>query len=89
LAAILDTVAGTIRERGQLNRQVQALTAEGRLSAYILIALPIVLAVALRFINPSYMEQLTRGTGLLLSIIAVGLLGVGAVWFRKLCRFAV
>ena len=41
LAEILTTVAGTMRERGYLRRQVHALSAEGRLSSYILIALPI------------------------------------------------
>jgi tight adherence protein B len=89
LAAILDTVAATIRERGQLQRHVQALTAEGRLSAYVLTGLPIVLALALKAINPDYFEELTHGIGLLLSGGAVLMLVVGAVWFRKLCRFAI
>jgi tight adherence protein B len=89
LAAILDTVAATIRERAQLQRQVQALTAEGRLSAYVLTALPIALALALKVINPDYFEDLTHGTGLLLSGAAVLMLVVGGLWFRKLCRFAI
>ena len=89
LAAILDTVAGTIRERNQLLRQVSALTAEGRLSAYILIALPFVLAALLRVINPEYFSLLTHGPGLYLSGLGVVMLTVGSLWFRKLCRFAV
>jgi tight adherence protein B len=89
LASILDTVAGTIRERGQILRQVRALTAEGRLSAYILIALPLVLAAIMKVINPDYISGLTRGAGLVMAVIGLGLLGVGALWFRKLCRFAV
>ena len=41
LAQVLDTVGGTIRERNQLHRQVRALSAEGRLSGYILTACPV------------------------------------------------
>ncbi|MCI3949278.1 MAG: hypothetical protein K0R11_1212, partial [Acidimicrobiales bacterium] len=38
---------------------------------------------------PDYFEALTHGTGLLLSGGAVLMLLAGAVWFRKLCRFAI
>jgi tight adherence protein B len=86
LAEVLDTVAATIRERNQVMRQVRTLTAEGRLSAYILTALPIVLAVALRLINPDYFHLLTFGPGLVISAVAVALLAIGALWFRKLCQ---
>jgi tight adherence protein B len=89
LAAILDTVAGTIRERNQLLRHVRALTAEGRLSAYILIALPFVLAGLMRLINPAYFSLLTHGVGLAMSGVGILMLIVGAAWFHKLCRFAV
>jgi tight adherence protein B len=88
LASILDTVAGTVRERSQLKGQMQALTAEGRLSAYILIALPFVLAGMMKFVNPDYIATLTRGSGLVMAFVGLGLIAVGAVWFRKLCRFA-
>ncbi len=87
LAEVLDTVAETIRERNQVMRQVKTLTAEGRLSAYILLALPIVLAGALRLINPGYFELLTFGPGLILSGAAVVMLVLGALWFRKLVQF--
>ncbi|HUP75250.1 MAG TPA: VWA domain-containing protein [Acidimicrobiales bacterium] len=86
LAEVLDTVAATIRERNQTMRQVKTLTAEGRLSAYILTALPIVLAAALRVVNPSYFKLLTFGPGLYISGVAIALLVVGAVWFRKQCQ---
>ena len=89
LASILDTVAGTIRERGQILRQVRALTAEGRLSAYILIALPFVLAGIMRIVNPDYILALTKGSGLVMAMVGLGLIGLGALWFRKLCRFVV
>ena len=41
LAEVLDRVAGTIRERNQIKRQIRTLSAEGKLSAYILMALPL------------------------------------------------
>ncbi len=52
LAAVLDSTAETIRERQRVHRQVRALTAEGRLSGYILTALPVVVALAMRVHQP-------------------------------------
>jgi tight adherence protein B len=86
LAEVLDTVGETVRERNQLRGQVKALTAEGRISAYILLALPIVLALALKLVNPEYFGELTHGIGLALLGVGGGLMAVGALWFQKLCR---
>lgn len=86
LAEVLDNVAHTIRERTQLHRHVKALTAEGRLSAYILLALPPFLALALSVINPEYIAQLTHGPGLFMAAVGVVLMGVGALWFKALCK---
>ena len=55
---MLTTIAGTIRERGFLRRQVHALSAEGRLSAYILVALPLVVGVWLFVTRRKYMRPL-------------------------------
>ena len=52
LAAVLESTAETIRERQRVARQVRALTAEGRLSAYILTALPVVVALAMSVHQP-------------------------------------
>ena len=52
LAEVLDHVGETIRERFQIRGQVQALSAEGRLSAYILIALPVVMFIYLSAASP-------------------------------------
>ncbi|WP_147050496.1 type II secretion system F family protein, partial [Kocuria flava] len=54
LAEVLDRVAGTIRERNQIRRQVRTLSAEGKLSAYILMALPLFISALLMFISPDY-----------------------------------
>jgi tight adherence protein B len=58
LAEILDSLARVIRERFRIYREVKTRTAQGRLTAGILIALPIVMAFALSVINPSYMRVL-------------------------------
>jgi len=55
LADILETVAGTMRERVRLRREVQVLTSMQRMSGYVLGLLPLGLAVVLFLINPTYM----------------------------------
>jgi len=84
LAEVLDQVGQTIRERGQIRRQVKSLSAEGRLSAYILMALPFCVAGFLLITNPAYLAKFTQsviGYGLLL--LAAALLVVGGLWLRK------
>lgn len=86
LAETLDNVAETIRERGRVARQVAALTAEGRLSAWVLTGIPIFLAFALSVINPGYLTPLLSGAGLIGVGISAGLLVVGWVWMMRLIR---
>lgn len=84
LAEVLDIVAKTMRERAQTRRQIKALTAEGRLSAAVLIALPFIELVALLVINPSYMSLLfTTPVGWAMSAIAVVLMSIGVVWLNR------
>lgn len=86
LAEVLDTVGTTIRERNQVQRQVQTLTAEGRMSAYVLIALPLLMAVYQALVNPDSFRLLTFGPGLLMSITGLVMLSIGGLWFRALCK---
>ena len=58
LAEILDKIAYTIRERFTLQRQIRVYTAQGRLTGYILAALPILLGLAITALNPEYMAIL-------------------------------
>ena len=58
LAGLFDMVADTVRQRQQFSRKIKALTAMGRASAYVLIALPIFLAMLLTVINHKYMAPL-------------------------------
>ena len=84
LAEVLDGVSGTIRERNQIRRQVKALAAEGKLSAFVLMVLPFGVGGFLMMSNPEYLAPLTQsllGYGLL--TIAGVLLVVGGLWLRK------
>ena len=58
LAEILDKIAYTIRERFMLQRQIRVYTAQGRLTGYILAAMPILLGLAITALNPEYMAIL-------------------------------
>ncbi|MGH8969502.1 MAG: type II secretion system F family protein [Actinomycetes bacterium] len=84
LAELLVTVGGTLRERERLRRQVKVLSAEGRLSGWILGLLPPTFALYLVMTRPSYLEPLytTLMGGVMLTAGAVLLL-IGALWMRK------
>ncbi len=88
LADVLDGVAGTIRERNQIRRQVKALAAEGKLSAYILMALPFAIAGFLAVANPEYIGRFTQSVlGYALIGLCLVLLTVGGLWLRKVVNF--
>jgi Flp pilus assembly protein TadB len=85
LAEVLLTTMGTMRERAFLRRQVRALSAEGRLSAIILIALPILVGAWFFYSDPTYMRLLyTTVLGLIMFIGSAVLIVVGSLWMRKL-----
>lgn len=87
LAEVLDAVGGTIRDRNQIRRQVQALSAEGRMSAAVLIALPIGLAVVISMVNPGYLNPLfSTGAGRVLLVVGVLLMTFGFIWIRNLVK---
>lgn len=84
LAEVLDRVGATIRDRGQLRRQAQALSAEGRASAVVLLTLPVVVGGAMALVSPTYIGRLVdNGTGLALLVTAGLLMVVGALWVRR------
>jgi tight adherence protein B len=58
LSQILDSIANTIRERVRIKGEIRTLTAQGRISGYVITALPIGLALFLITINPGYMEPI-------------------------------
>ncbi|HYP44080.1 MAG TPA: type II secretion system F family protein [Propionibacteriaceae bacterium] len=88
LAEVLDGVGHTIRERNQIRRQVKALSAEGKLSAYVLMALPLGISAFLSMSNPEYMDAFTEGlVGYGLIGLSVVMLTIGALWLRKIVSF--
>ena len=85
LAEILDNVADTLRERAQMRRQIRVLTAEGRLSAWVLTLLPLGIAAYMFAVNPEYIGLLfTTRMGLFMVGVAVILLVLGVFWMRKI-----
>jgi len=73
LAEILDTIAFTIRERVRIKGEISTLTAQGRMSGYLVSFLPIGIAIVLNMINPDFMRPLFT------QLLGQILLGVGAV----------
>jgi len=87
LAEVLENVAGTIRERNEIRRQVKALSAEGRLSATVLSALPVVVFAAVLLIQPNYFTIFfTSIFGVAALIVSLLLLGVGIVWMYRVTK---
>src|SRR5439155_16625264 len=85
LAEILDIVADTLRERESTRRQIDALSAEGKLSLYILMGLPIFIGLWIYKFNRGYMSLLLHTTGGLFMLGAAGVLMVaGYLWMRKI-----
>ena len=87
LAELLITVSHTVRQRAQMGREVAALTAEGRLSAYVLIGLPIALFAFLMLTQPKYLEPLYQTSmGLMISGVGVVMLIIGWLLMKKLVQ---
>ncbi len=84
LADVLDGVGGTIRERGQIRRHVAALSAEGRLSAVILMLLPFLVGGFLLMTNPGYLAPFVENPiGIVLIVVGAIMLIVGGIWLKK------
>ena len=90
LSEILDNLAYVVRERFKILRQVRVYTAHGRMTGYVLLALPAFLGVALMFINPDHMNTLfTDRAGKLLIAATVVMQTVGYIWIRKIVTIEV
>jgi tight adherence protein B len=90
LAEIFEKAAYLIRERFRLKRQVRIHTAQGRMTGWILSFLPLVLGIALYFVNPKYMSLLwTRAIGVKLLYTAAIMMVAGALIIRRIVRMEV
>jgi len=85
LSGVLDSVAQTIRGRAELRREVRVLSAEGKLSAYVLLGLPIGTFGVLLLIRPAYVAFFWSSTmGMIMAGVFIALVTVGWIWLQKL-----
>ena len=90
LSEILENLAHVVRERFKILRQVRVYTAHGRLTGYVLLALPAVLAIALSFINPEHMNMLFRERlGQMMLMGAIVMQFFGFMWIRQVVKIEV
>jgi tight adherence protein B len=90
LAELLETVSETLRGREQTRRQIQVLSAEGKLSAIILVCLPFLLLGYMLIQNPAYLAPLiTTSFGLVLSAGGVALMVIGVFWMSRMIKIDV
>jgi tight adherence protein B len=90
LAEVLAGTARTMRERAELRGLVRVLSAEGRISARILIGLPFVVAGFLLLFKPGYLDPLFHtAMGAALLVLGAVLLSVGAFWLSRLVKIEV
>jgi tight adherence protein B len=90
LAQTMETIAETIRERLRIKQEIQVLTAQQRLTGYLLTAMPIILAFILFLINPDYMSRLVEpGWIRLVPIVAAIMQIIGFLAMRKIVNIEV
>jgi tight adherence protein B len=90
LSEVLQTTADTMREREELRRNVHALSAEGRLSATILLALPVLLTAFMLIFRRAYIRPLyTDPRGIVMLVVAGVLMLAGTIWLRRVVRVEV
>jgi tight adherence protein B len=90
LAESLAKISNVIRGRFRFQRRVKTLSAEGRMSGWILVLTPLVLFAALYVMDPKYIALLTehpRGPQFIGVAVAMG--SIGVLWIRKLVRIEV
>lgn len=90
LAEVLLSIARIIRARLKLLGQVRVLSAEGRMSAWVLGLMPVVMIGVMSLVNPQYISLLwTDPTGIRLLWYAAGMVALGVVWMRKVIRIRI
>jgi tight adherence protein B len=90
LAELLDTVGRTMTQRERLRREILSLTAEARMSAWILGVFPPAFGVVLYVIKPDYMSTLFQNTMGIMAVVAAAVLAsIGFVWLRRIMKIEV
>lgn len=90
LAEILDNLSHVVRERFKIQRQVRVHTAHGRITGFVLLAVPAFLAVALTVINPDHMKPLfEERVGHVMIVATIVMQIIGYVWIRRVIKIEV
>jgi tight adherence protein B len=85
LVEILDRITAVVRDRQRIRREINTHTAQGRMTGYILCALPVVMMFLINLINPGYSNVLFEDPlGRIMLYAGVGLLVLGAVVIRQI-----
>jgi tight adherence protein B len=85
MAAVLDQVAEGARERMELRRELRSLTAQGRLSRWVMTALPLVVLFFMSVINWSYVRPLfLTSAGVILLLFAMGMVMMGSLVMKAI-----
>ena len=85
LSEVLERLATLVRERVRMRSRIRALTAEGRLQAAVLLVLPFVMFLVMRVVNRRYADVLLEHPSLIAGMVAM--MGLGALWIRKIVNF--
>jgi len=90
LAETLANISSIVRGRFRFQRKVRTLSAEGRMSAWILALIPFALFVGIMVTTPSYLESLiNEPAGMKLIAIAFVLMIIGIFWLRRIIRIEI
>jgi len=90
LAEILDNLAAVVRARFTIRRQVRVYTAQGRMTGYLLSALPLIIFAILYALNGKYMSILfTDPVGKILVGVALSMQLIGFIWIRKIIKIEI
>jgi tight adherence protein B len=90
LAEVLDRVCTVLRSRLRFYRRVRTLSAEGRVSAFVLVVIPFILAGMLSVSSPTYLPMMLKDPlGQKLSVAAVVLMALGIFWITRIVRIRV
>ncbi len=90
LTEVLGNLSHLIRERLRLLAKVQVLSAEGRLSGWVMGCLPFAVAAIINLLNPEFMSVLwTDPAGLKIVYLMLFLMAMGGLWMRKIIRIRV
>ena len=90
LAEILENISSLIRERMKLMGRIRVLSAEGKMSAVVLVILPFVIVFAMALINPNYLPTLLNDPiGNILMAISLGMMIVGILVMKKMITIKV